>query len=203
MKLDNIFPISIARLTVDKEIVDETRALVYKFLNNTNFKSPPAPGELLTTFYKGKNFLGDLNATKLLHYINSYSREYLKLLGVDPTCYVEITSWLQLNQPQSYFVRHDHYGALVSGVLYITVPENSGDIIFHNPLEARRVTNVFFDRTKIEDNDYNFNHVKYSPIEGEMLFFESWLQHTVGQNLSKDDRVSVSFNIWVDKNAKS
>lgn len=203
MKIDNIFPISIARLTVDKEIVDDTKALVYDYLEKSDFKNPPAPNELLTTFYKGKNFLGDINATKLLHYINKHCRDYLNLMGFDEDCYVEITSWLQLNQPLSYFVRHDHYGALMSGVLYLNVPKDSGDIIFHNPLEARRVTNVFFERSRKEENDYNFNHVKYTPVEGEMLFFEAWLQHTVGQNLSNEDRLSVAFNIWVDKNGKS
>jgi uncharacterized protein (TIGR02466 family) len=84
-------------------------------------------------------------------------------------------------------------------VLYLQVPENSGDIIFHNPLECRRLSNTFFERIKQEENDYNFSHVKYTPVVGEMLIFESWLQHTVAQNLSTDNRISVSFNIWADK----
>jgi uncharacterized protein (TIGR02466 family) len=124
------------------------------------------------------------------------------MLGIDPNCYIEITSWLQYNQPGSYFVRHDHYGALVSGVLYLEVPEKSGDILFHNPLEARRLSNTFFERAKVEENEYNFSHVKYASTVGEMLMFESWLQHTVQQNHSTENRISVSFNIWVDGNGK-
>jgi ectoine hydroxylase-related dioxygenase (phytanoyl-CoA dioxygenase family) len=34
-----------------------------------------------------------------------------------------------------------------------------------------------------------------------MLLFESWLQHTVEQNKSDHNRISVSFNIWADKDA--
>jgi uncharacterized protein (TIGR02466 family) len=201
--VDNIFPIPIMTCVVDEHIVNNTRTLVNQFIKDTNFAYPPAPGELLTTFYKDKNFLGKLGDTALLNYINNSVRKYFEVIGIDPKCFIEITSWLQFNQPQSYFVRHDHYGALVSGVLYLEVPENSGDIIFHNPIEARRVSNTFFERVKKEENPYNFSHVKYTPVVGEMLIFESWLQHTVAQNLSTSNRISVSFNIWADKDGKN
>lgn len=203
MKFDNVFPIPIATYVVDDEIVKNTTELVNQFITDTNFSHPTAPGELLTTFYKDKDFLGKLGDITLLNYINNASREYLDLIGYDPQCYVEITSWLQYNQPGSYFVRHDHYGALISGVLYLEVPENSGDILFHNPLETRRASNTFFDRIKKADNQYNYSHVKYSPVVGEMLIFESWLQHTVQQNKSNRNRISVSFNIWADNDAKN
>jgi uncharacterized protein (TIGR02466 family) len=198
MKIDNIFPIPIARFTVDKEILDNTRELVYKYIEETNFLPYEPPGELLTTFYKdkSKNFLGIIGAHPLLNYLNVVCREYLKLLGYNEKCYMEVTSWLQVNQPGSYFVRHDHYGAIVSGVLYIEVPENSGDILFHNPLETRRMTETFFTKIKKEENEYNFNHVTYKPIVGEMLIFEPWLHHTVQQNRSDKNRISIGINIW-------
>jgi len=205
MKIDHIFPIPIARFTVDKEIVDNTRQLIYKYIQETNFLFPESPGELLTTFYKDKsrNFLGTLNDQPLLNYINEHSREYLKLLGYNQRSYLEVTSWLQLNQPGSYFVRHDHYGALMSGVFYIEVPENSGDIVFHNPLETRRMTDTFFTKIKIEENSYNFNHVVYKPIVGELLMFESWLHHTVQQNQSDSNRISIGINIWAGPDGKN
>lgn len=203
MIIDHAFPIPILTFTVDKEIVENTTSLVNKYIKETNFIVPYAPGELLTTFYKDKDFLGKLGDKPLLDYINNAVREYLDLIGFDPRCFVEVTSWLQFNQPGSYFVRHDHYGALVSGVLYLQVPKDSGDILFHNPIEARRVSNTFFERVKKEDNQYNFSHIKYTPVVGEMLIFESWLQHTVEQNKSDDNRISVSFNIWVDNHGQS
>jgi uncharacterized protein (TIGR02466 family) len=202
MNFDHVFPIPISTYVVDAEIVKNTTTLVNKFIKDTDFAQPSAPGELLTTFYKDKDFLGKLGDKPLLNYINNACREYLDLIGYDPRCFIEITSWLQYNQPGSYFVRHDHYGALISGVLYLEVPENSGDILFHNPLETRRVSNTFFDRIKKRDTQYNLSHVKYRPIVGEMLIFESWLQHTVQQNNSNGNRISVSFNIWADNDAK-
>ncbi len=203
MKIDNVFPIPIARFTIDEAIIKNTTELVNKYVIDNNITYPPAPGEILTTFYKDKNFLGKIEDRALLNYINRASRQYLELLGFDYKCFIEVTSWLQFNQPNSYFVRHDHYAALVSGCVYLTLPENCGDIMFHNPLETRRMSNTFFQKVKAEENDYNFNHVKYSPKVGELIMFESWLQHTVEQNMSNENRVSIGINIWAGPDAKS
>lgn len=203
MKIDHVFPIPIARCTVDDYIIANTTDLVNKYVIDSKITEPAAPGELLTTFYKDKNFLGNIGDTGLLEYINRMSRQYLDLLGLEKKSFIEITSWLQFNQPRSYFVRHDHYGALISGVIYLNVPENSGNIMFHNPLEQRRVTNAFFEKVKNQDSDYNFSHITYTPIVGEMILFESWLQHTVQQNMSDENRISIGFNIWAGPDAKS
>lgn len=202
MKIDNVFPIPILKDKIDESIIDDTLNKVNQFINENDFCNPPTPGELLTTFYKDKNFLGKIGALELGGIINNYTREFFKVLGFDHLCYVEVTSWLQFNQPGSYFVRHDHYAALVSGCVYLQTPENGGDIIFHNPLEPRRCTNAFFERIKTEENDYNFNHVKFSPKKCDIILFESWLQHTVQQNKSNENRISIGFNIWADNNGK-
>jgi hypothetical protein len=199
---NNVFPIPIMKTTVDEHVVDNTLRLVNDFVESTKFTTPSAPGELLTTFYKDKNFLGNLKDTALLDILNIKTREFFKIIGIDPTCFIEITSWLQYNQPKSYFIRHDHYGAIVSGVLYLQTPPNCGNLVFHNPLEQRRVTNVFFESVKKEQNDYNHDVVTYSPIKGELVMFESWLSHSVGQNLSDENRISVSFNVWAEKDGK-
>lgn len=203
MRYDNIFPIPVARFTIDKDIINNTFDLVQKFITETKFTDNAPSGELLTTFYKSKDFLGTIGDRPLLNYINKATRQYIEILGLDPRCFIEITSWLQYNPPGTYFVRHDHYGALVSGCLYLKVPEKSGNLLFHNPLETRRVTNTFFERIKKEENDYNFSHVKYEPIEGEMIMFEAWLQHTVTHNHSNEDRIAIGFNIWADKDVKN
>lgn len=206
MNITNVFPIPIMTVNVPNELIEDTLSKTLKFIQDTDFCHPAAPGELLTTYYKDekRNFLGNIDCLPLLKFINTEIRKYLDVLGYNPKCYVEITSWLQFNQPGSDFVRHDHYGAIVSGVVYLQVPENSGDILFHNPLEARRCTQAFFQRVRGQENDYNFNHVKVPSIKGEMLIFESWLQHTVQENKSKENRISVGFNIWVDsENVKS
>lgn len=202
MNLEHVFPIPIIRGEIDPAIIEDTTEKVNKFLQDTKFTEPAVPNQLLTTFYDNKNFLGNIRAIDLLHAIDKHTRDFFVLLGFDPVCFIEITSWLQYNQPGSDFNRHDHYGALTSGCIYIQTPENGGEIMFHNPLEQRRCTNTFFSRLQKEENDYNFSHVRYTPKRGDIIMFESWLQHTVRRNNSNEPRISIGFNIWADKDAR-
>lgn len=202
MKLDHIFPIPIVRVSVDKEIVKNTETLVNNYiLENNLLETATSSKELLTTYYENKDFLGKLDDMELLKFINQKSREFLNLRGFDPKCYLEITSWLQFYPPGTHFNKHDHYGAILSGVLYLKAPEKSGNLRFYNPITGRRSTDVFFDRIKKTTNEYNYSYVEYTPIEGEMIMFESWLEHSVDMNLSTDHRIAISFNIWGDDNA--
>jgi uncharacterized protein (TIGR02466 family) len=82
--------------------------------------------------------------------------------------------------------------------LYLKVPEKSGNLKFHNPLEPRRASDVFFERIRNGENQYNYDYIEYEPKVGEMIMFESWLQHSVERNESQEDRISVSYNIWAD-----
>jgi uncharacterized protein (TIGR02466 family) len=199
MKFDNVFPIPIARVSIDSDIIENSLQLVNNYISTSKcLEEDREPGELLTTFYQDndKNFLGTLNDKKMLYTINDNARKFLNTLGFDPACFIEITSWLQLYPPTSLFNRHDHYGAIVSGVVYLQAPENSGNIMFYNPVEQRRTTNTFFHKIQKEENEFNYNHVEYTPIKGEMILFESWLQHSVKLNRSNDNRIAISFNIW-------
>ena len=200
MKLDHLFPIPIVRITVDPTMVEDTVALVDQYIESAKLlESEKSHRELLTTFYDHKDFLGKINDRKLLNYINQKAREFLHLRGFDPKCYLEITSWLQLYPTGTHFNKHDHYGAIISGVLYLKAPTNCGNIRFYNPNIGRRATDVFFERLKIDSNEYNYHYVEYTPIEGEMIMFESWLEHSVDMNISTENRIAVSFNIWGDE----
>jgi uncharacterized protein (TIGR02466 family) len=199
MTLENIFPIPLIKLKIDSSVVDHTLTLVNDFIKTTGFTNSAPPDHLLTTFYNDKNFLGNINDIALINIINTASRDFFKILGYDPDCFTDITSWLQFNQSNSHFIRHEHYGSLVSGVVYLQTPKNCGNIVFHNPLETRRTTAAFFGAIKQKDNPYNFDQINVSPVKGEMILFESWLPHSVEQNLSLDNRISISFNVWANK----
>ena len=149
MRIDHAFPIPIVTLDLDKSALDDAHKKVCTYIKEKMPESTQEKNKLLTTYYHdNKNFLGTINAIPILEEINKHVRGFLELRGLRPDCYVEITSWLQINQPGSLFNRHDHYGAIVSGVFYLEVPENSGNLKFHNPLEPRRASDVFFDRIR-------------------------------------------------------
>lgn len=202
MTLDHIFPIPIVRVKIDKEILDNTNLLVEKYISdNKLLEVGSSSKELLTTFYEHKDFLGKLDDMNLLRFINYKSREFLNLRGFDPTCFLEVTSWLQFYPTGTHFNKHDHYGAILSGVIYLKAPPQCGNIRFYNPALGRRATDVFFDRLKKTSNEYNYHYVEYTPVEGEMIMFESWLEHSVDMNMSPENRIAISFNIWGDDRA--
>lgn len=200
--VDILFPVPIYRTIVDEAITDNSLRLVNDYIEKTNMIIEP--GTLSTTYYDDKkvNFLGQLGNNQMLDIINIEVRKFFKLLGYKPDVFVEISSWLQVNPPGSYFHRHDHYGALASGVFYLQTPFKSGDLSFYNPIEVRKQNSVFFGPIKEEQNQYNFNTVSYPPVKGNLIMFESWLQHSVGLNESTENRISISFNIWGELDGK-
>ena len=46
-----------------------------------------------------------------------------------------------------------------------------------------------------EHNEISCEEVKIEPEEGKLLLFPAYLQHSVEENLSEDERIVISFNI--------
>jgi len=90
--------------------------------------------------------------------------------------------WFNINPPGAFNHVHVHPGSLLSGVLWIKAPKNSGDLILRDPLEM---------------NNYclGVNCVVFPPEEGTMILFPAHIPHNVGVNESEETRISVSFNL--------
>lgn len=198
MKLDHVFPTPIYTVRLSENTFIDTKQRVNDYCNATKIPNLPT-GELKTTFYDHQDYLGKISAKLCLQEINIRVREFFHLQGFSSDCFIDVTSWLQIYPPDSFFIKHDHYGAITSGVIYLQVPENSGDLRFYDPIHARRVTNVFFKNVISVGNEYNFQHINYTPKEGEMIIFPPWLEHSVEFNRSSEERIAVSFNIWAKK----
>ena len=74
---------------------------------------------------------------------------------------------------------HDNYdsGAKISGVYYVDVPENSGDIVF-----------------KVNCNPFISKMYTEKAETGKFILFDSTLLHCVTKNLSKEQRIIISMN---------
>ncbi len=99
--------------------------------------------------------------------------------------------WLNRNGPGDLNKTHIHPHAMLSGAYYVKVPENSGKIEFLDPVLARVATAY----PKAESRPVNAISAEYTPVEGFLVIFPSWLQHWVQPNRGDDDRVSISFNV--------
>jgi uncharacterized protein (TIGR02466 family) len=80
---------------------------------------------------------------------------------------------------------------MLSGVYYVKVPENSGNIYFYDPRAgSQMLLPPYTQMTK-----WTLGKILYKPIEGMFILFPSWLWHGVEPNSSEENRISLSFNI--------
>ncbi len=82
--------------------------------------------------------------------------------------------WFNDMGPGDATSRHDHdeYDELLSAVYYVHVPENSGNLIIHDPHSTTEVI----------------------PESGMYVFFSPAVQHSVGINASNARRLSIGMN---------
>ena len=122
-----------------------------------------------------------------------------KFPSVSESVNITISAWVNINKTGDYNVRHVHPDCDLSGVLWIKCPPNSGAIRFVSPYEFQDY-NLIKSYTEDFKNENNFNqkfHV--TPTEGKIIIFPSHLHHLVEENKSNDDRISVSFNLKLNK----
>ena len=116
---------------------------------------------------------------------NEFGWEYL------PNKQRIVAMWAIINKKNSYNVMHNHQNCYLSSAYYVKKPQNSGDITFFDPTEAK----TYRFPEKERNTNYSTQTVTIKPEEGDLLIFPSYLYHAVEINSSNEDRVVISFNI--------
>ncbi|MBJ6120705.1 TIGR02466 family protein [Sphingomonas mollis] len=99
--------------------------------------------------------------------------------------------WVNLLKTGGHHSAHLHPHSVVSGTLYVVMPEGAGGLTLEDPrlpmlmaAPTRRADAVEGMRT--------FETIR--PLPGTVLLWESWLRHEVVTNAAKGERISISFN---------
>ena len=101
--------------------------------------------------------------------------------------------WTIINTGGAANLRHQHGNSTISGAYYVRAPKNCGDIVFYDPRPAP----IFSHPKAKSPNLLNAQVNGISPKEGALVLFPSFLDHSVNENLSNDERIVISFNIQV------
>ena len=101
--------------------------------------------------------------------------------------------WAIINIGGSANLRHQHGNSTISGAYYVRAPENCGDIVFYDPRPAA----VYSHPTVTNPNLLNAQVNGIKPKEGALVLFPSYLDHSVNENLSNNERIVISFNIQI------
>ena len=139
------------------------------------------------------NFDTNIIETMKLHLfeqeIKNNVDNFLKDLGSQYNKPYRISAcWFTKTKPQEHTRIHNHGYTDISGVYYFKTNKKDGDIVFLSPVP---VSSIVF--AKLQDT------VSYQPEVGKMILFPGSLYHTVNENESQEDRISVSFNIYFER----
>ena len=99
--------------------------------------------------------------------------------------------WINVLEPGGTHTGHIHTNSIISGTLYVDVPDGASAIRFEDP---RLALMMAAPPRKARAAAHNRNFVYVQPSSGTVLLWESWLRHEVPVNMAGEDRISVSFN---------
>ena len=105
------------------------------------------------------------------------------------------TTWFNINPPLGSNKMHIHPGGAFSGVYVIQKPKDSGNLILYDPKVQQFPLREPRNKTRRDSIELDMQ-------EGEIIIFPAWLQHSVTMNKSKEERVTMSFNLCWHLNKK-
>jgi len=100
--------------------------------------------------------------------------------------------WANINYEGEYNMPHVHANSLFSGVYYVKSNPNSGRLVCDDPRSG--IQHVMPIRKKGNLPKHLCRSIEIEPTPGRLIMFPAWLWHHVSPNLSKDIRISISFN---------
>jgi uncharacterized protein (TIGR02466 family) len=118
---------------------------------------------------------------------------YMRMMNVKPLYKPAIeSSWLTLTKPGQYVHLHDHGTSHISGVYWFKTNGQDGDIVFKNALKALKCNPI--------GSSYAHENA-FSPDQGRISMWPGYLDHSVDENKTNEDRISLSFNILLETGA--
>ena len=118
-----------------------------------------------------------------------YTFDYIKIAKYNMKSIQIHNIWININTKNSVNVNHIHPGAFISGVYYVNTNKESGYLEFYNPNSLILMNEKYA----------KLRYAKFKPSTGIIILFPSHIYHKVASNnnLLKDDRISISFNISI------
>jgi uncharacterized protein (TIGR02466 family) len=147
------------------------------------------------TSYASLNDLPVRNPTfaELCERLKPHLAEFASAVDFDMRgCKPEVDSiWINVLEPGGTHTGHIHTNSVISGTLYVDVPEGASAIRFEDPRLAMMMAAP---PRKARAEMHNRSFIYMQPSPGTVLLWESWLRHEVPVNMAAENRVSVSFN---------
>jgi len=134
----------------------------------------------------------DQDLVRLVDIFKEKVLNFSKEFGVEkPIESLECTDfWFNISKHGDYQEFHRHANSHFSIVYYVSVPENSGDLVF----QSFETNSDMFTLPNNSTTDASCKTCVYEPAESALVIFRSNLIHMVKKNLSNSNRISISAN---------
>jgi hypothetical protein len=133
-----------------------------------------------------------------LKYISDISWDVLNQQGYDMDLFYTDTSemWGQHHPYTSSMDKHAHgQGAYITGFYFLDTPEGSCDMFIYDPCQAKTILNLPIRQT--EELTLAHSSVYYNPKPGDLIFTNSWLEHSFSRNASQLPYNFIHINVRV------
>ena len=188
------FPTPVWTLQLDNyQLINEE---MYKFIKNTQSKDEKGISKSNIKGWHSKDFNMQENEPKnFIKFILPAIEQVITDMNWEKQKQsININNmWAIINTGGSANLRHQHGNSTISGAYYVRAPKNSGDIVFYDPRPAP----VYTYPKAVNPNLLNAQVNGISPKEGALVLFPSYLDHSVNENLSNEERIVISFNITI------
>ncbi|MDH3387122.1 MAG: 2OG-Fe(II) oxygenase family protein [Gammaproteobacteria bacterium] len=166
-----------------------------------------ADNEDLTTDYLGDNLMTNEHPAVqwLKECINKTVIDYLHRQGLDYPVNWSLHGWANINRFGDYHDLHNHPHSYLSGTYYVAIPDQAAEAGSRNDLSPGAIS--FYDPRPQANMNAICGDAQISPqytlnpVPGMILMWPSFLHHLVHPNLSRQQRISISFNVvlkWSD-----
>lgn len=185
----SLFPTLVWKIQLTSEFHERVNGKIIEALDNINpLMADMTPGEAWQSDQK----LDQLEEFReLMACIHSTTRTVLQFLKVGYDA-VEVTGcWATVSARGADHPLHSHPNNFLSGVYYVQTQAGAETINFHDPRTQPAIIRPPVTELTAQNTDQVVVKVK----NGTLLFFPSYLPHSVAPNESHELRISISFNV--------
>ena len=179
--------------TVFDQIQSEFEKVYLDLKNNNTFQSTtgwnPNSVMLSDTTFLGSlldDYKLEVFKTELLNHVQNFIKHY----GVETVDLKIKQSWMTLTNKGMTSHTHSHGPTDISGVYYFKTNGEDGSIYFESTNKLMNASALF---------SSSGHPISYKPEVGKLILFPGFLEHGVYENITDNDRVSISFNIFVNR----
>lgn len=118
-------------------------------------------------------------------------KTYIKQVvgSIDPTLSLG-NGWFYKSNINESLPVHHHGGVFMAVVYYVSIPENSGNLLFIDPRGGVNWYGTEY------GNSISSGVIPITPKKGKLVIFPGYLFHMTEPNLSSETRVTLVTNIW-------